>query len=812
MTDDALLGKLDLDAKTRLLAGQDVWTLPPLPEIGLASLVLSDGPVGVRGVRWTPDDPSLALPSPTALAATWDPALAERVGAVLAQEARRKGVHVLLAPTVNLHRSPLGGRHFECYSEDPLLTGHIGAGYVTGVQAGGVGTTVKHFVANDFETERFTAEVAVDERALRELYLAPFEYIVDRAKPWGIMAAYNGVNGSTMTEHARLLNDVLRGEWGFDGFVVSDWLAARDTVNAAKGGLDVAMPGPRTVFGARLAEAVRAGAVDESVVDDMVRRVLLLARRVGAFDGDEPPKVSEVDGEALARELAARSFVLLRNENNLLPLSRPRSVALLGALADDPKILGGGSATVFPADVVSPLDGLRAVLPDGVDLRYALGADPRTTLPTASDGFELTAIARDHEGRELAGFPLPEGKIHWAGELPGDLDLGVLGSVEIAGSCTPELSGEHTFGVTGAGLLSLTVGGKTLFDGSTVPEGTDAVTAVTHVAEQRHATELTAGTRTDVRLVYRVPPGMADGGITWISFALGYSGPVADPGAALEAAVELAAESEVAVVVVGTTADVESEGFDRKSLALPGRQDELVTRVAAVNPRTVVVVNVGAPVEMPWRADVAAVLLVWFPGQAGGAALADVLFGAREPGGRLPTTWPDRLSDCPVWNVKPENGVLEYAEGVFVGYRAWARTDVAPAYWFGHGLGYTTWEYTSLAVEPDAGGGAEVTVRLRNTGARTGREVVQVYLAPVLADAARPDRWLAGFANVEAGPGEEIETVVRIEPRAASIWDGGWRYLPGEYVVEAARSCAEPRLRATVRLDNGGRPGLPSTR
>ncbi|MFD9958088.1 beta-glucosidase [Amycolatopsis sp. NPDC058986] len=800
---DAMLGKLDLDAKTRLLAGQDVWTLAPLPEIGLTSIVMSDGPVGVRGVRWTPDDPSLTLPSPTALAATWDPALAERVGGVLAQEARRKGVDVLLAPTVNLHRSPLGGRHFECYSEDPLLTGYIGAGYVAGVQAGGVGTTVKHFVANDFETERFTADVAVTEKTLRELYLAPFEYIVDKAWPWGIMAAYNGVNGSTMTEHGRLLNDVLRGEWGFDGFVVSDWLAARHTVNAAKGGLDVAMPGPKTVFGARLADAVRAGEVDEQTVDDMVRRVLLLACRVGALNATESPMMSEVDGEALAREVAHRSFVLLRNENDVLPLIRPRSIAVLGALADDPKILGGGSATVFPADVVSPLDGLRAALPDGVDLRYSLGADPRTTLPTASDGFELTAIARDGEGRELATFPLPEGRIRWIGELPGELTIDTLGSVEIAGTLTPQASGEHTFGVTGAGLLTLTVAGKTLFDGSTIPDGVDAVTAVTHVEEQRHTTELAAGERVDVRLVYRVPPAMA-GGIAWISFELGHSGPVADPGAALEAAVALATDAEVAVVVVGTTADVESEGFDRKTLALPGKQDELVAHVAAVNPRTVVVVNAGAPVEMPWRNDVAAVLLVWFPGQAGGAALADVLFGAREPGGRLPTTWPDRLADCPVWNVEPKDGALHYEEGVFIGYRAWERTDVAPAYWFGHGLGYTVWEYTTMSVEPEGDGSADVRVRLRNTGTRSGREVVQIYLAPQGTDDDRPARWLAGFANVEAGPGEEVEAVVRIEPRSASIWDEGWRYVSGEYAVEAARSYGEPRLSTTVRLAKTG--------
>src|SRR3954469_21130428 len=243
---ETALAALDLETKVSLLAGQDVWSLPAVPHVGLGSLVMSDGPIGGRGTGWGPDDPSVVLPSPTALAATWDPGLARRVGRLLAQEARRKGVHVLLAPTVNLHRTPLGGRHFECYSEDPLLTGLVGAGYVSGVQDGGVATTVKHFVANDSETQRYTVDVHVDDRTLRELYLAPFEIIVKQAQPWGVMAAYNPVNGATMTEHGPLQNGILRGEWGFDGFVVSDWTATRHTERAANGGLDVAMPGPIT--------------------------------------------------------------------------------------------------------------------------------------------------------------------------------------------------------------------------------------------------------------------------------------------------------------------------------------------------------------------------------------------------------------------------------------------------------------------------------------------------------------------------------------------------------------------------------------
>ncbi|MGK3200748.1 beta-glucosidase H [Amycolatopsis sp. MEPSY49] len=799
---DALLAGLDLDAKASLLAGQDVWSLPARPDLGLASLVLSDGPVGVRGVRWSPDDPSVTLPSPTALAASWDPRLAVRVGRLLAQEARRKGVHVLLAPTVNLQRSPLGGRHFECYSEDPLLTGMIGAGYVTGVQDGGVAVTVKHFVANDFETERFTADVHVGERALRELYLAPFELIVRRAKPWGIMAAYNSVNGTTMTQHAELLNGVLRDEWGFDGFVVSDWLAARDTVASANGGLDVAMPGPRTVFGEQLAEAVRGGEVDEEVVDDMVRRVLLLAHRTGALDGGPAATQSYVDGDAVAREVAHRSFVLLSNEIGVLPLKQPQSIALIGALAADPKILGGGSATVFPDHVVSPLDGLRKAVPPGTDLAFAMGADPRTTLPPATDNFRLRATAKAADGTRLAEFPLREAKINWIGELPEGLDLATLASVEIHGTYLPERGGTHTFAVTGPGDLRLTVGGQTLFDGVNLPEGGDVFTSVMQVIEQRREAELTAGELVDVSLTYWIPSEMAEfarGTFAWVTFALGHRGPVPAPDAALAEAVALAGKSDVAVVVVGTTAEVESEGFDRTSLALPGRQDELVTRVAKANPNTVVVVNAGSPVEMPWRRDVAAVLLTWFPGQSGGDALADVLFGREEPGGRLPTTWPAKLEDAPVTDVTPEEGVLEYGEGVYIGYSAYAKEETQPAYWFGHGQGYTTWVYEELDCYPDDEGGARVRVRVRNSGTRRGREVVQLYLAPT-ERGDRPPRWLAGFASVEAGPGEAVETDIVIAPRSAEVWRDGWRHIAGEYVLEASHSYDQPRLSTRVVL------------
>ncbi|WP_335932210.1 beta-glucosidase family protein [Streptomyces sp. PTD5-9] len=810
---EAALAALGLDDKARLLAGQDMWSLPALPAIGLRSLVMSDGPIGVRGVAWSADDPSVALPSPTALAAAWDPGLARRAGRLLAQEARRKGVHVLLAPTVNLHRSPLGGRHFEAYSEDPYLTGEIGAGYVRGVQDGGVGTTVKHFVANDAETDRFTVDNVVAPRALREIYLAPFERIVRNARPWGIMSAYNRVNGTTMTEHRYLQNAVLRGEWGFDGFVVSDWLAARSTVADAEGGLDVAMPGPRTVYGKALADAVRAGEVEESVVDGAVRNVLRLAARVGVLDG-APPAVAPaglpapVDGEALAREIARRSFVLVRNEpaggpgRPALPLdpAAVRTVALSGALARDARVLGGGSAQVFPQHVVPPLDGLAAALPGGV-LDYRVGADPNDELVPAEKGFELRAVCRDASGAVLGTAPLHDGAVQWIGDgLPEGVTRQTLHSVEVTGVFVPRDSGEHVFGTRGTGAFRLTVAGETLYDEvHRVTGSTDPGEAFFGNPLERGRITLTAGEPVEVSL-RQLPDTLGDdAAIPGVSFSLCHLGPRRDPAELIAEAVESARAADAAIVVVGTTERVESEGFDRTCLKLPGHQDDLVAAVAAVNPNTVVIVNSGSPVELPWRDEVAAVLLAWFPGQEAGHALADVLLGAGEPGGRLPTTWPAALADAPVSNTTPADGELRYDEGVFVGYRAWEKAGTAPAYPFGHGLGYTTWAYEGLTAGPDG-----AVVRLRNTGARPGAETVQLYLAPRGGAAAgRPARHLAGFARVEAAPGESAEAVIPVERRAYEIWDEeayAWRLVPGDYEVQAAHSLADVRLTATVTV------------
>ncbi|HEX3792507.1 MAG TPA: glycoside hydrolase family 3 C-terminal domain-containing protein [Pseudonocardiaceae bacterium] len=800
-----LVTKLTLEQKVRLLAGASAWRTYEEPAVGLRAMVASDGPVGVRGEHWDERDTALALPSPTALAATFDEELVTRLGGVLAAEARRKQVDILLAPMLNLHRSPLGGRHFESFAEDPLLTGRIGAAYLRGVQAGGVAATAKHYVANDSETARLSLDVRMDEATLHEVYLAPFEAAV-AAGAWVVMSGYNAVDGVTMTEHP-LLTEPLKGRWGFDGVVISDWGAVRSIAPSARAAQDLAMPGPGP-WGDELLAAVRAGAVAESAVDDKVLRLLRLAGRVGALAGHDQARavadstVDEPDRVLLRRAVAAGS-VLLRNEGDLLPLAVPGTIAVLGPNASASRIQGGGSAGLFPASVVSPLAGIRQATEGRAEVRYAAGVhltewpaplhtgnarDPRSGEP----GVLLRVL--DAEGAELYAEHRLLGRIlePAGGELDG------AASIEVRALLRPDVTGSWRLAVTGLGHLTLTADGVTVFDDTIVADSSDPT--VVHVAppSRRIDLDLTADQDVDLVLHRELSAG-------WV-VALAAEAPRREPADELTAAVALARDSDVAIIVVGTTEEFESEGFDRSTLDLPGDQDELVRAVAEVNPRTVVIVNAGGPVVLPWREQVPAVLLSWFPGQEAGAGLADILFGVAEPGGRLPTTWPAAMADVPVLNTTPVDGVLAYTEGPHLGYRAWLRGAARPAYWFGHGLGYTTWSYEQLSAPEQVlpGDPFEVVVRVRNSGHRGGREVVQVYLArPDSVLARRPVRWLAGFAGVTAAPGETVDVTVRVAARAVQHWSAAeheWHTEPGAVRILAGRNADDLPLHTSTEI------------
>ena len=797
------MDRLSLEQKVRLLTGADAWSLHAEPAAGLRRLVMSDGPAGVRGEHWDERDTSANVPSPTALAATWDEARIARLGALLAYECRRKGVDLLLAPTVNLHRTPFGGRHFECFSEDPLLTARIASAYVRGLQDHGVGATVKHFVANDSETERFTLDARVDERTLRELYLAPFEEIVRDAGPWAIMASYNAVNGHTMSE-SPLLREVLKDEWGFDGVVMSDWFAARTTEGAARAALDLAMPGPAGPWGDALVAAVRDGRVPEADVDAKVERILRLAERVGALEGavaPEPPGWSEKEIAAELRATAAAGFVLARNEGALLPLDRPglRRVAVLGPNAAAARTLGGGSATVFPPYTVSPLEGLFAALRPDVEVTHAPGPRSHTRIPPAPRAL-LEAPDGTEGGVRADLFGADGGALASETRFGGAyaFEQGGVAAVEIHTRLRAHATGEFTLGGSGLGRFRLEVDGREVFDTHlALRPGADPVEGFMRPPQHGVGVPLEAGETVGVVLRYeRDTSGELSFGEVGAQFQLNVEAPHPGDDAAIAQAVALAGQADVAVVVVGTTEEVESEGFDRDSLALPGRQDELVRRVIEANPRTVVVVNAGAPVLMPWADRVPAILLTWFPGQEFGNALADVLLGVCEPGGRLPTTWPASPDGLPA--VQPVDGVLAYEEGLHVGHRAPDRPVLFP---FGHGLGYTTWEY--LAIETSGEG---VRVRLRNTGARAGREVVQLYASREESAVERPVRWLAGFAIAEAGPGEEVTVDIALPSRRLAHWDAdGGRFAvePGAFRLLAGHSSRDAPLSTELEVAGG---------
>ncbi|MGK5114149.1 glycoside hydrolase family 3 C-terminal domain-containing protein [Geodermatophilus sp. CPCC 205506] len=648
---------LPLERKAALLSGHDFWSTEPVAEI--PSVVLTDGPHGVRRQAGDFDTiglhrnlPSTCFPPAVAVASSWDASVAERVGTAIGVEARALGVHVVLGPGVNIKRSPLCGRNFEYYSEDPLLAGVLGAAHVRGQQAQGVGASVKHFAANNQETDRMRVSADVDERTLREIYLPAFERVVTEARPATVMCAYNKVNGVYASQNRWLLTELLREEWGFEGVVVSDWGAVDDRVAALAAGLDLQMPGDRGAGDRRVVEAVRAGELDEAYVDASARRVAALAG-LGTGPGDG----FDVEAHhALARELALGCAVLLRNERGTLPLARDTRVAVVGEFARTPRFQGGGSSNVHATRVDVALDAVRA----------------------------------------LAGAPVPF--------APG-------------------------FPLDGPG----------------------------------------------------------------------------DAAALREEAVALARDAEVAVVFAGLGEAEESEGFDRESLDLPAVQVELIRAVAAVAPRTVVVLSHGGVVSLEgWHDEVDAVLDGFLLGQGGGAALADLLYGVVSPSGHLAETIPLRLGDVPSSVDFPgEQGHVRYGEGVLVGYRGFTTLDRPVRYAFGHGLTYTTVETTDLQAVGTGDDTATVSVTVANTGNRAVRHVVQLYVGTTAGPVRRPARELRAFTKVALEPGERRTVTLDLDRRAFAYWDtreGAWVVAPGDYTVQVGASAVDVLAEAPLTL------------
>lgn len=798
---EASLASLTVAQRLALMTFLDIFHTAGLPEAGLPTLKVSDGPVGVRGEFFSVGPPSSLFPCPTALGASFDTGLVERVGAAIGAEARRKGVDVVFAPTINLHRTPLGGRNFECYSEDPFLTGELAAAFVRGVQANGVAATPKHFVANETELHRSTTSSDVDERTLREVYLPPFRKALVDAGAWAVMAAYNRLNGTPCTEDGDLLTTILRHEWGWDGTVISDCWAVGSTVPAALAGLDVEMPGPPDWFGKALAEAVDGGAVPTAVVDEAARRVLRLHHRVGRGPGGaiEHPETAAPDGldQALAFDAAVSGTVLLHNDG-VLPLAAGTPVAVIGPRAAATSAQGGGSARIRPVHVVSVLDAVRGRAEGPVT--HAVGCDDGEPIPALEVGRHAIGAGITVEYFEEDGAEpiLVEtvGRLHmvWWGPAPGGL-TGKQFRVRAHCRFTPATTGSHRFLLAAAGHATLAVDGEPVVASTRSLRIEEAIFAT--VADDTATVDLDAGRAYDVTVEYR-----SAGRRTVRALLAACVEP--RPADEIATAAAVAARAAVPVVVVGTTPAIETESRDRTSIDLPGAQADLVRAVVAANPRTVVVVNSGAPVDLTCADGAAAVVQAWFPGQEAGAAIAAVLFGDREPGGRLPTTFPHSIAALPIVPPVPEaGGHIAYGEGVLVGHRGYEAAGIAPRYPFGHGLTYTTFSYGPPAVTP-TNDGWRVTVPVTNTGERDGSEVVQAYLAAPGLGGGRPPQWFAGWDRVQPSPGHSATATIDISRDQVAVWDvaaHAWRIDPGPYEIRIGASSAAATAVVTVTVD-----------
>lgn len=668
---------LTLEEKASLTSGADFWTTKAVDRAGIPSIMMTDGPHGLRKQAGGTDHlglassvPATCFPPAVGIGSSFDPEVIERVGAAIGMEAAIEDVAIVLGPGINIKRSPLCGRNFEYFSEDPLVSGVLGAASVRGVQSQGVGSSLKHFAANNQEFDRMRASSDVDPRPLHEIYLRGFERVVTDAQPWTVMCSYNRINGVYASEDPWLLTQVLREDWGFDGLVVSDWGAVNDRVAGVAAGLDLEMPSSGGRTDAQLVAAVRAGELAESVLDTAAQRAIDLVRKA-----ERRPAVTgplDVDRHhALAREAAGRSIVLLKNEGGVLPLAPEQKIAVIGAFATEPRFQGAGSSLINPTRVDNALDELRSVGGDRVT--YA------------------------------AGFAVEGGAVAASGRSEGELR-----------------------------------------------------------AE----------------------------------------------------AVAVASASDVAVVMLGLPAAEESEGFDREHIDLPADQLALLDAVIDANPATVVVLSNGGVVALPFAGRVPAIVETWLLGQAGGGAVADVLYGAVNPSGKLTETIPVRLEDNPSYGSFPgEFGHVRYGEGVLVGYRWYDAKGLDVTFPFGHGLSYTTFEYGPASVTAAADGDLVVSVEITNAGERDGREVVQVYVAPLASAVQRAPRELKAFSSVALAAGETRTVDLIVRRQDLAYWDirvDRWIVEPGSYRVDVAASSRDIRSTSTVDVD-GDVVSLPLT-
>lgn len=801
---NSILGQLTLEEKVDLIAGVDFMYLRGVPRLGVPRLAMADGPMGVRN-----DGPATAFGGGIALAATWNTGLAERIGKEFGRDARAKGKHFLLAPGVNIYRAPMAARNFEYFGEDPFLASRMAVAFIDGVQSQGVSATVKHFAANNSEFDRNHTDSILDERTLREIYLPAFEAAVKEANVGAIMDGYNLTNGAYMSQHAYLNNEVAKKEWGFRGVIMSDWISTYDAIGAANGGLDIEMPSGSQFNREKLLPAIEAGKISVATIDDKVRRQLRVALSFGWFDRDQfDPSIPRPnpDGAAAALQGAREGIVLLRNERALLPLDtkRVKSVLVVGPNAQPAVTGGGGSSMVEPFEATSVLDGIVAAAGDKFDVLYDRGLPTlkemisATRFSTGSSGGEPGMLAEYFASEDLSGKPVltrvearveiglndgspkfPEGTLseRWTGFY----NVPKKGTYDVFVAAAGDLGG----------LYRLFLDDKLVIDSWTLNKAmVDYVTlsldAGPHkVVLEHHGRQKWPGERLQ------------------LGFSRHGDRVAAEAGA-------MAAEADVVVIAAGFDASSESEGSDR-TFRLPPGQDELIRLMAAANKRTIVVMTSGGAVDMNgWIDRVPALMQTWFPGQEGGTAVAEILFGAVNPSGRLPATFEKHWQDNPAHDYYyPEPGTQKilYKEGIFVGYRGFEKHGTKPLFPFGHGLSFTSFKYGNLAVSPEKSddGNVQVSFDLTNTGRREGAEVAQVYVADTHSHVPRPLKELKGFAKVNLKPGETRRVTVELDRRSFSYYDvdaKGWHAAPGNFDILVGRSSAAIELRGKLTLTN----------
>ncbi len=794
-----ILKQMTLEEKISMLGGTG-FASKPVARLGIPSLMMTDGPVGVR---W---EQSTAFPASIAMGATWDPPLIGRLGEALGVEAKAKGRNMLLGPCININRVPVGGRSFESFGEDPYLMSRMAVEYIRGVQSQGVIACAKHFAANNQEFERTTIDEKVDERTLREIYLPAFRAAVAEGGVLSVMSAYNKLNGHWCSENPDLLNGILKKEWGFKGLVVSDWGAVHSTAPTAQAGLDIEMPTGEFLNERLLLPAVKSGAVSESVIDAKITRLLRVMFEAGLFGPERTPDTGAVNSPAhrsLARDVESGGIVLMKNDGAILPIdpSRVHSVAVIGPGASVARTGGGGSAYVTPLYSVSPLQGIQARAGDAVAIRYAQGCLMAGEVhPVESSALRAPSAAGEMSGLEgeyfanqdFSGIPAltridKEVNFDWGGGSPARGLPEDHFSVRWTGSIVPPESGEFELSLRSDDGSRLYLHGELFIDNWGDHAG---------VTKSR-AIRLEKGKEVPLKIEYYEKTGGALVQFGWQPLHNNL----------LSAAAAAAKDADIAIVCVGNSDEVESEGFDRTSISLPPGQDEVVEAVARANPRTVVVLTTGSPVAMPWVDRVRGIVQAWFGGQEVGNALAGVLFGDVNPSGKLPVTFLKKWEDTPALASYPgREGKTEYAEGVFVGYRHFDREKKEVLFPFGHGLSYTQFSYGPLSIQTPAGSPAHsrsVSIEVKNTGTRSGAEVVQIYVGDSHAPVPRPPLELKAFEKVSFAPGETKTLFFMLDESAFAYYDvsrGGWAVAPGKFEILAGSSSRDIRSRATTDI------------